>query len=72
MQLGTEVDRALLALASIAGDGAAEIGQARQLIQAGLAKYAAAQGGSGAAGGGSVSPTAVGNSFPGGGFGSNR
>lgn len=67
LQLGTEIDRALLALAQVAGAGAKEIGQARQLIAAGLAKYAAEKGDLGA-----TNPTALGNSFPGGGFGSNR
>jgi hypothetical protein len=73
MTLGNEVDRALLALAGVAKDGAAEIGQARQLIQAGIAKYMAAQGQmSGGSGSNAPSPTAIGNTFPGGGFGSSR
>lgn len=67
MTLGNEVDRALLALAGVATDGSKEIGQARQLLQAGIAKYMAAQG---AAGTGAASATATGERFPGGGFGS--
>lgn len=69
MTLGNEIDRALLALAGVAKDGSKEIGQARQLIQAGIAKYMAAQG---AAGAQSAPPTTTGASFPGGGFGSIR
>lgn len=70
MNLGNEVDRALLTLAGLPDfPGAKEIGQARQLIQAGIAKYVSAQGEVGA---GAAQPTEVGARFPGGGFSSIR
>lgn len=71
MNLGNEVDRAMLALTQVLGDtGSAEVGQARQLLQAGIAKYAAARAGEGNSG--ALSPVSVGNRFPGGGFSSQK
>lgn len=65
MAMGNELDRALLAMTRIITTGQEELGQARKLIQAGLAKYLSSVGSAA-----SASPTAVGPSFPGGGFGS--
>lgn len=65
--VGSEIDMALKALSQVVGPGAAEIGQARQLIKTGIAKYLAQAGTAG-----SAPPTATGETFPGGGFSSIR
>lgn len=60
-QMGMEIDRALLAFSEMAPGDVPEIGQARKLLQAALAKIL-----SGAAGSGP--PGATGAQFPGGGM----
>lgn len=65
MQMGAELDRALMSLAQAAPDAAKEFSQARQLIQAGFAKIATK-----APSPVSTSPTAAGAQFTGGGFNS--
>jgi len=60
MGLGMQIDQALMALAQAVPAGAEEFRQAKQLIQAGLAK--ALQQGPGAV---SLTPTSTGNQFPG-------
>ncbi len=67
VSLGGEVDRTLMSLAKLAKEGSAEFGQARKLIQTGIAKFLAANGKAPA-----TSPTAIGEQFPGGGFSSIR
>jgi hypothetical protein len=58
--MAAEIDRALSAL-SEAGGGIAEFGQARRMIQAGIAKLLQTQGTPDVA----LSPTATGPQFPG-------
>lgn len=58
------VDQAIEGLMQLAPEGAAELGQARNLIKQGLAKQLASQGAAPAA-----TPTATGASFQGGGIG---
>lgn len=70
--MGAEVDRALTGIAQAINqlggkEGLQELAQARQLIEAGLAKFLA-QGGQAPA----ASPTEAGASFPGGGANSGR
>lgn len=59
MGLGMQIDQALMALSQAVPQGAEEFRQAKQLIQAGLAKALA---GTGAV---STSPTSTGGQFPG-------
>lgn len=61
-QMGMEIDRALLAFAELAPGDLPEIGQARKLLQAALAKILQAQGEPMAAAG------STGTQFPGGGM----
>lgn len=64
-QMGMEIDRALLAFSEMAPGDVPEIGQARKLLQAALAKILS-QGGAPSTG----SPGATGSQFPGGGLSS--
>lgn len=67
LSVGMEIDKVLHGLSQVAKEGAAEFGQARELLKAGLSKFIAATGGNT-----SASPVEVGTQFPGGGFGSTR
>jgi hypothetical protein len=62
--MGTEIDRALLAFSEMAPGNVPEIGQARKLIQAALAKILQSGGEA------MTTPGSVGNQFPGGGLSS--
>lgn len=63
LKMGAQVDQALLSMSQAMPDGAADFGQARKLIQTGLAKHLAKSGGPTA-----TSPTEAGSQFPGGGM----
>jgi hypothetical protein len=60
--MGLEIDRAIVALSEMAPGQVPEFGQARKLLQAGLAKLLTSGGGEAAAPGG------TGSQFPGGGM----
>ena len=64
VQMGAELDRALMAFSQIGPEGSNEFGQARNLLKAGLAKVISANAGGQGQGAPATSPTAAGAQFP--------